>query len=125
MTGMGGRSSHAALQQAGARGPVHGGDLGDCKHEAIINVDSLPDDTYVPDVALRLRCSACGSKKITTRPDPASCQQGRLPYRSRSELLAFREAEGLTIDHPLDMCCTGRVGRSNDSDRPRPFCDRR
>jgi hypothetical protein len=39
-----------------------------CKHEAI-NVDSLPDDLYVPDVALRLRCSACGSKKITTRPD--------------------------------------------------------
>jgi hypothetical protein len=36
-----------------------------CKHEAIINVDSLPDDIYVPDVALRLRCSACGSKKIT------------------------------------------------------------
>jgi hypothetical protein len=40
-----------------------------CKHEAVINVDSLPDDLYVPDVALRLRCSACGSKKIATRPD--------------------------------------------------------
>jgi hypothetical protein len=39
-----------------------------CKHEAVINVDSLPDDLYVPDVALRLRCSACGSKKITNRP---------------------------------------------------------
>jgi hypothetical protein len=41
----------------------------DCKHEAIINVDSLPDGLYVPDVALRLRCSACGSKNIATRPD--------------------------------------------------------
>jgi hypothetical protein len=41
----------------------------DCKHEAVVNVDSLPDAVYVPDVALRLRCSACGSKKITTRPD--------------------------------------------------------
>ena len=39
----------------------------DCKHKAIINLDSLPDRLYVPDVALRLRCSACGSKKIATR----------------------------------------------------------
>lgn len=35
-----------------------------CKHEAIINVDSLPEGLYVPDVALRLRCSACGSGPI-------------------------------------------------------------
>jgi ribosomal protein S27E len=40
-----------------------------CKHEAAINVDTLPAGLYVPDVALRLRCSACGSKQITTRPD--------------------------------------------------------
>ena len=40
-----------------------------CKHEAVVNVHSLPDKVYVPDVALRLRCSACGSKNITTRPD--------------------------------------------------------
>jgi hypothetical protein len=39
-----------------------------CKHEASVSVDNLPGDIYVPDVALRLRCSACGSKKIT-RPD--------------------------------------------------------
>src|SRR5688500_3126736 len=41
----------------------------DCKHDAVVNVDSLPGDLYVPDVALRLRCSACGSRKITTHPD--------------------------------------------------------
>jgi hypothetical protein len=40
-----------------------------CKHEAVVNVDSLPDEPCMPDVALRRRCSACGSKKITTRPD--------------------------------------------------------
>ncbi len=40
-----------------------------CKHEASISVDNLPGDAYVPDVALRLRCSACGSKQITTRSD--------------------------------------------------------
>jgi hypothetical protein len=40
-----------------------------CPHEAVVNVDSLLDDVYVPDVALKLRCSACGSKKIVVRPD--------------------------------------------------------
>ena len=40
-----------------------------CGHEALINVDSLPDDLPVPDVALRLRCSACGSRQIKTMPD--------------------------------------------------------
>jgi hypothetical protein len=29
----------------------------------------MPDDLPVPDVALRLRCSACGSKRIFTRPN--------------------------------------------------------
>ncbi len=41
----------------------------DCKHEATVNVDGLPDELPVPDVALRLRCSACGSKRIVTRPN--------------------------------------------------------
>ena len=35
-----------------------------CQHEATVNVESLPDHVYVPDVALKLRCSACGSKRI-------------------------------------------------------------
>jgi ribosomal protein L44E len=40
-----------------------------CRHETTVNVDALPDHLYMPDVALRLRCSACGSKRIITRPD--------------------------------------------------------
>ena len=40
-----------------------------CKREAAVNCDALPADLPVPDVALRLRCSACGSKQIVTRPD--------------------------------------------------------
>jgi hypothetical protein len=40
-----------------------------CKHEAAVNVDRLADHIYVPDVALTLRCSACGSKKIAVRPN--------------------------------------------------------
>jgi hypothetical protein len=52
----------------------------DCKHEARVNVDAIPDGVPVPDVALRLRCSACGSKNITTRPDwtQHKAQQGGL-----------------------------------------------
>jgi hypothetical protein len=36
---------------------------------SVISVDNFSGEIYVPDVALRLRCSACGSKQITTRPD--------------------------------------------------------
>jgi hypothetical protein len=36
-----------------------------CGHEALANCDGLP----VPNVALKLRCSACGSKKIGTKPN--------------------------------------------------------
>lgn len=39
-----------------------------CGHSAMIPADALPASTFVPDVALRLRCSACSSKKIHTRP---------------------------------------------------------
>ena len=40
-----------------------------CKREAIINVDGWPDDYPVPDVGLRLVCSQCGGKDISTRPN--------------------------------------------------------
>ncbi|WP_264051682.1 hypothetical protein [Methylobacterium flocculans] len=42
-----------------------------CGRETTIPFDGLPDTALVPDVALRLRCSACGSgaKDIETRPD--------------------------------------------------------
>jgi hypothetical protein len=36
-------------------------------------VDELSDDLPVPDVALRLRCSACGSRKVATRPTLSEC----------------------------------------------------
>ena len=42
---------------------------GACGHHAIPNSDHLPDDLPAPDVALRLRCSKCGSKHIGTRLD--------------------------------------------------------
>lgn len=39
-----------------------------CWHKADLNVDQLPEETYLPDVANRLVCSKCGSKRINTRP---------------------------------------------------------
>jgi hypothetical protein len=40
-----------------------------CGHESIFNADSWPDDMPVPDVALKLRCSECGGRRISTMPD--------------------------------------------------------
>ena len=31
-----------------------------CRHEAVVNVDSLPDDAPVPALGLRMRCDRCG-----------------------------------------------------------------
>jgi hypothetical protein len=39
-----------------------------CNHQADVNVDELPETVFVPHVARRLRCSACGGKAINTRP---------------------------------------------------------
>ena len=41
---------------------------GACNHQADVNVDDLAETIFVPDVARRLRCSACGVKQINTRP---------------------------------------------------------
>ena len=40
-----------------------------CSHYADLNADHLPNELPVPDVALRLKCSKCGSKDIETRPE--------------------------------------------------------
>ena len=40
-----------------------------CGHSGAVNVDGLPDDVPVPDVALRLWCSACSSRNVKTQPD--------------------------------------------------------
>jgi hypothetical protein len=40
-----------------------------CHHAAAVNVDALPEELPVPDVALRLVCSKCGRRQIKTIPD--------------------------------------------------------
>lgn len=52
-----------------------------CGHEAVVNVDDLPDELPVPDVGLRLRCSKCGGRRIETRPnwaDATAAGMGRV-----------------------------------------------
>jgi hypothetical protein len=39
-----------------------------CRHETVVNVDALPETTFVPEVGRQLRCSQCGGKQIDTRP---------------------------------------------------------
>jgi DNA-directed RNA polymerase subunit RPC12/RpoP len=39
-----------------------------CGHKADLNVDALPETTFVPEAGRRLRCTACGGKRIDTRP---------------------------------------------------------
>jgi len=43
----------------------------DCCHERDVNPADLPipADTPVPDIGKRLKCSMCGSRKISTTPE--------------------------------------------------------
>ncbi len=41
---------------------------GECHRHAEISADGLPAKTPIPDICLRYRCSACGSRNLTSRP---------------------------------------------------------
>ncbi len=58
----------ANSRQNGARGIMV---LCKCGRETTLPFTGMADTDFVPDVALRLRCSACGAgpKDIETRPD--------------------------------------------------------
>jgi len=54
-----------------------------CQHEGSVNVDDRPGNFPIPDVALRLRCSAYGSRNVKTTPDWAHNDwHARSPGRS-------------------------------------------
>lgn len=40
----------------------------DCNHKADVVVDQLDGGQFAPDVGRRMRCSACGGKRVETRP---------------------------------------------------------
>ena len=52
-----------------------------CGHAAQIYVSALPSDVAVPDVADRLRCSKCGSKNVSTRPNWLEYRASGTPNR--------------------------------------------
>jgi len=39
-----------------------------CHHHAEVAIDRFPVDTPIPDLCLRFRCSACGSRNLSSRP---------------------------------------------------------
>lgn len=39
-----------------------------CHHQAEIDVDGLPEDTPVPEIGRRYRCSKCGRKGVQSQP---------------------------------------------------------
>ena len=43
-----------------------------CHHSGIISTDGLPADLPFPDIALRCRCSVCGSKQVRVMKDMAA-----------------------------------------------------
>lgn len=56
----------ANMRQNGVR--VVGATCEACGHRADVNVDALPESVHVPEAGQRLRCSACGGKRVLTRP---------------------------------------------------------
>lgn len=55
----------------------------DCGRRAVISTDRLPADLPFPDIALRIRCSACGSREVGVMKDMhahyARCRSGAVP----------------------------------------------
>lgn len=41
---------------------------GECHHHAEVSTVGMPPDLAIPDICLRYRCSACGSRNLTSRP---------------------------------------------------------
>jgi rRNA maturation protein Nop10 len=50
-----------------------------CGREADVNVDALPSTVTVPKAGLRLRCSQCGGKTISTRPAWHTARRAGVP----------------------------------------------
>jgi hypothetical protein len=40
-----------------------------CRHESIVNVDTIPDDVFVPSLGVRMRCQQCGQRGGDVMPN--------------------------------------------------------
>jgi hypothetical protein len=78
----------ANVQKNGARGIIA---RCACNHEALIPFEGLHSDWYVPDIALRLRCTACGGKRIGDVPGlDGRWRSGRSEARLGWQFALFR-----------------------------------
>ena len=88
----------------------------DCCHERDVNPATvpLPAETPVPVVGKRMKCSACGSRKVDTRPELypgawSQCASGCATSQSpeREHMVVGDGAEGLIAGlvhfHRLDL----------------------
>src|SRR5215208_8068471 len=74
----------------------------DCQHEAVVDVTVFPADYPVPDVALKLRCSSCGSKQTRVRLNAAEFYEvirqrrasGQVRGRGSSHLAPEKRSNG-------------------------------
>jgi DNA-directed RNA polymerase subunit RPC12/RpoP len=48
-----------------------------CGHSGVVNCEPWSDDFPIPDVVLKLRCSGCGSKRLTSIINVAEMYEGR------------------------------------------------
>ena len=57
-----------------------------CGRSADVNFDSLPSTVTVPKAGLRLRCSQCGGKTLSTRPAWHTARRAGVPdFRPHEE----------------------------------------
>jgi hypothetical protein len=98
--------SLANMRQNGVRAVIAACEA--CGHKADVNVDALPETTSVPEAGRRLRCGACGGKRINTQP---GTQRATLGAKSESA----RKCKGRR-PHPPTSCpprlCPRQRGRN-------------
>ena len=62
-----------------------------CGRSGILSADAWPDDYAVPDIALRLRCSRCGAKAVSTRPDWTEHHASGLAHRATADVAMYAD----------------------------------
>jgi hypothetical protein len=79
--------SLANMRQNGVRAVT--ASCANCGRSADVNVDLMPETVHVPDVAQRLRCSACGGKHVSTRPAWHTAPRQGTPDTQRERPLLY------------------------------------
>ncbi|GJE00641.1 hypothetical protein [Methylobacterium isbiliense] len=77
-----------------------------CGHHAVISTDRFPAELPFPDIALRLRCSACGDREVVVMKDMAAyyarCTSGVGPATGLPPSYQVIGRDGPWPDNPPD-----------------------